>query len=262
MQTIEIPDHLLALAHHLADAARAAILPYYRSTLDIDDKADASPVTLADRGAEQAMRAVLNDAVPQHGIIGEEFGRERDDADWVWVLDPVDGTKSFIIGRPTFCTLIGLLYRGKPVLGVVDQPVLQERWVGIAGKHTELNGQPVAVSRIADLAQAKLGSTGPQYLPGAAGEAFGRLREAARFTVWGGDAYLYALLASGGLDLVAEYGLKLHDFAALAPVVLGAGGVMTDWDGKALDMHSEGHVLVAATQALHDEAMRTMGRHG
>ena len=262
MHTIDIPESLIELAHRLADAAREAIMPYYRSALAIDDKADASPVTLADRGAEQAMRAVLNEAAPDHGIIGEEFGRERDDAEWVWVLDPVDGTKSFIIGRPTFCTLIGLLYRGKPVMGVIDQPVLQERWVGIVGRNTTLNGKSVHVSSIAVLAEAKLGSTGPQYLPGEAGEAFGRLREKARFTVWGGDAYLYALLASGGLDLVAEHGLKLHDFAALAPVVLGAGGAMTDWYGKALDMHSEGHVLVAATPSLHAEAMQTMAYRG
>ncbi|MBV8468180.1 MAG: histidinol phosphate phosphatase, partial [Burkholderiales bacterium] len=136
-----VPDltAFLPIAHRLADAARAAILPHYRSRLAIDDKADASPVTLADRGAEQAMRALLAELAPEHGIIGEEFGRERDDAEWVWVLDPVDGTKSFIIGRPTFCTLIGLLHRGKPVLGVIDQPVLGERWVGAVGIATTLN---------------------------------------------------------------------------------------------------------------------------
>ncbi|MBV8465507.1 MAG: histidinol phosphate phosphatase, partial [Burkholderiales bacterium] len=137
--TIPDPTPFLPIAHRLADAARAAILPHYRSRLTIDDKADASPVTLADRGAEQAMRALLAELAPEHGIIGEEFGRERDDAEWVWVLDPVDGTKSFIIGRPTFCTLIGLLHRGKPVLGVIDQPVLGERWVGAVGIATTLN---------------------------------------------------------------------------------------------------------------------------
>ena len=252
-----VPDltAFLPIAHRLADAARAAILPHYRSRLAIDDKADASPVTLADRGAEQAMRALLAELAPEHGIIGEEFGRERDDAEWVWVLDPVDGTKSFIIGRPTFCTLIGLLHRGKPVLGVIDQPVLGERWVGAVGIATTLNGEPVTTSSISDLALAKLGSTGPQYLPGAAGEQFSRVQGACRFTVWGGDAYLYALLASGGVDLVAEYGLKLHDIAALVPVVVGAGGVMTDWRGAELDANTEGHVLVAANVALHAAAL-------
>ncbi|HEY9103654.1 histidinol-phosphatase [Chitinimonas sp.] len=248
----------LALAHRLADAARTAILPHYRTGIEIDDKADASPVTLADRGAEQAMRALLEAALPEHGIIGEEFGRIREDAEWVWVLDPVDGTKSFIVGRPTFCTLIGLLHHGKPVLGIIDQAVLGERWVGVAGQGSKLNGQPVRVSTVSALSAARLGSTGPQYLPGAVGERFAALQSQCRFTVWGGDAYLYALLASGGYDLVVESGLKLHDFAALAPVVIGAGGVMTDWQGRELNLHSAGDVLVAATPALHAAASQLL----
>jgi histidinol phosphatase-like enzyme (inositol monophosphatase family) len=242
----------LPIAHRLADAARAVILPYYRGLVAIDDKADSSPVTLADRGAEQAMRALLAELLPEHGVIGEEFGAERDAAEWVWVLDPVDGTKSFIVGRPTFCTLIGLLHRGKPVLGVIDQPVLDERWIGVVGQGTTLNGRPVASSTIACLTDAKLASTDPQFLPGEAGE---RLKAQTRFTVWGGDAYLFALLASGGVDIEAECGLKLHDFAALAPVIEGAGGVISDWQGKPLDRHSAGDVLAAANPVLHAAAL-------
>ncbi|MBL8508751.1 MAG: histidinol phosphate phosphatase, partial [Chitinimonas sp.] len=143
---MSLPADFLPLAQRLADAARAVILPYYRTRLAVDDKLDASPVTLADRGAEQAMRALLAEHAPEHGIIGEEFGRERDEAEWVWVLDPVDGTKSFIVGRPTFCTLIGLLHHGKPVLGIIDQPVLNERWVGVAGQPSTLNGSVVQTS--------------------------------------------------------------------------------------------------------------------
>ena len=252
---MSLPADFLPLAQHLADAARAVILPYYRTRLAVDDKLDASPVTLADRGAEQAMRALLAEHAPEHGIIGEEFGRERDEAEWVWVLDPVDGTKSFIVGRPTFCTLIGLLHHGKPVLGIIDQPVLNERWVGVAGRPTTLNGSVVQTSDVTDLAATRLGSTGPQYLQAAAGERFAGLQARCRFTVWGGDAYLYALLASGGYDLVVESGLKLHDFAALVPVVLGAGGTMTDWLGGELNKDSDGSVLVAATAALHEQAL-------
>ncbi|WP_269532370.1 histidinol-phosphatase [Chitinimonas sp. BJYL2] len=254
-----MPAQFLPLAHRLADAARAAILPHYRSGVVIDDKADASPVTLADRGAEQAMRALIEAACPEHGIIGEEFGRVRDDAEWVWVLDPVDGTKSFIVGRPTFCTLIGLLHHGKPVLGIIDQPVLGERWVGVQGQPTTLNGASVRTSGLAELAQARLGSTGPQYLPGEAGVRFNALQSQCRFTVWGGDAYAYALLASGGYDLVVESGLKLHDFAALVPVVQGAGGLMTDWQGGELDKDSDGSVLVAANPVLHALAKPLLG---
>ncbi|GAB3250620.1 FIG domain-containing protein [Chitinimonas naiadis] len=248
----------LPIALRLADAARAAILPFYRSKLEIDDKQDASPVTLADRGAELAMRAILEAELPGHGIIGEEFGQVRSEAEWVWVLDPLDGTKSFIVGRPTFCTLIGLLHHGKPVLGIIDQPVLAERWVGGVGLGTTLNDQPVSVSGIAELALARLGSTGPQYLPDASGAAFSALQARCRFTVWGGDAYLYALLATGGYDLVVESGLKLHDFAALVPVVQGAGGVMTDWQGGELNQHSPGQVLVAASASLHEQARRIL----
>ncbi|GLR14890.1 histidinol-phosphatase [Chitinimonas prasina] len=249
------PADFLPLAQRLADAARAFILPYYRTRLAVDDKLDASPVTLADRGAEQAMRALLAEHTPEHGIIGEEFGRERDGAEWVWVLDPVDGTKSFIVGRPTFCTLIGLLHHGKPVLGIIDQPVLNERWVGVAGLPTTLNGSVVQTSDVTDLAATRLGSTGPQYLQATAGERFAGLQARCRFTVWGGDAYLYALLACGGYDLVVESGLKLHDFAALVPVVQGAGGTMTDWLGGELNKDSDGSVLVAATAALHEQAL-------
>ena len=248
----------LPFAARLADAARAAILPHFRSRLDIDDKSDSSPVTQADRAAELAMRAMIEVEHPTHGVVGEEFGALRPDAEWVWVLDPVDGTKSFIVGRPTFCTLIGLLHRGRPVLGVIDQAVTCERWLAAEGLPTTLNGFPVRTRQVTELSQARLGSTGPQYLPGAAGEAFARLQAQCRFTVWGGDAYAYALLACGGYDLVVESGLKLHDFAALVPVVQGAGGIMTDWQGRALDAQSPGQVLVAGCAELHAAAQAVL----
>jgi histidinol phosphatase-like enzyme (inositol monophosphatase family) len=244
----------LPLATRLADASRAALLPHYRRRLDIDDKSDSSPVTQADRAAELAMRAIIEVEYPSHGVVGEEFGSLRPDAEWVWVLDPVDGTKSFIVGRPTFCTLIGLLHWGRPVLGVIDQAITCERWLGVEGLPTTLNGIPVRTRQVADLAQARLGSTGPQYLPGEAGEAFARLQSQCRFTVWGGDAYAHALLACGGYDLVVESGLKLHDFVALVPVVQGAGGIITDWQGRPLDAHSPGQVLAAASAELHSAA--------
>lgn len=248
----------IALAERLADAARAVILLHYRSRLDIVSKDDASPVTLADRGAEQAMRALIAAESPDDGIVGEEFGAEREDADWVWVLDPVDGTKSFICGRPTFVTLIGLLYRGAPVLGVIDQPVLGERWLGVAGRPTLFNGQPVAASRTGELAASRIGSTGPQYFSADGHAQAAGLWGRTRFMQWGGDGYLYGQLALGGLELVVEEGLKLHDFAALIPVIEGAGGVATDWEGRRLDAASEGRVLAAANPALHAEALAAL----
>lgn len=247
-----------SFAGHLADLARIEILQLYRTRLVIDDKADASPVTLADRNAEAMMRSAIEVAYPQHGIIGEEFGNVRENAEWVWVLDPVDGTKSFICGRATFVTLIGLLHRGVPVLGVIDQPVMAERWLGGVGLGTTLNGMLAFPSGECTLARARMGSTGPEYYNAEGLAKVHRLQAATRFTLWGGDGYLFGQLASGGLEIAIEQGLKLHDFAALAPVVQGAGGVMTDWQGRALGMASAGDVLACATPALHAAALANM----
>jgi inositol-phosphate phosphatase / L-galactose 1-phosphate phosphatase / histidinol-phosphatase len=259
MENVVIPSpEQIAFAHKLADASAAAIRPYYRTGLAIDDKLDASPVTQADREAEQVMRALINAERPDEGIIGEEFGAEREDADWVWVLDPVDGTKAFITGRPLFVTLIGLLYRGQPVLGIVNQPIAGERWLGVPGQGCTLNGQPVTVSGISELARARVGTTGPQYFSASGLAAFNGLQTGGRFTVYGGDGYQYALLATSGLDLVIEEGLKLHDFAAVAPVVIAAGGWMSDWQGQPLQKGSVGRVIAAASHELHQQALVAM----
>ncbi|BCL75639.1 histidinol-phosphatase [Jeongeupia sp. HS-3] len=240
----------LALAQQLADASAEVIRRYYRSNFTIIDKDDDSPVTQADREAEQVMRALIEVHRPQDGIIGEEFGEQNADADWVWVLDPVDGTKSFTVGRPLFVTLIGLMYRGEPVLGVINQPISGDRWIGGVGVPTTLNGVAVSSSDVGVLAGAIIATTGPEYLPRAR-PTFESLAKRSRYQIYGGDGYLYAQLASGWLQLVIEEGLKLHDFAALAPVINAAGGKMTDWQGRPLHRHSEGCVLAAANATLH-----------
>ena len=249
-----LPDEMIVLAQQLADVSAAAIRPLFRHPLAIDDKSDSSPVTIADREAERVMRELIAKTRPQDGIIGEEFGQERAEADWVWVLDPVDGTKSFTVGRALFVTLIGLLHHGKPVLGIINQPIAGERWLGITGQGAWFNGEPVTANQVTELEKARLGTTGPQYIE-AGTAAFARLSAACRFNTYGGDGYLYAQVASGWLELVVEEGLKLHDFAALAPVVNGAGGRMTDWQGNELDIHSEGRVLAAANPVLHAAAL-------
>ncbi|GAA5784978.1 inositol monophosphatase family protein [Chitiniphilus shinanonensis] len=244
----------IELMRRLAQASGEVIRRYYRSELAIDDKADASPVTRADREAEQAMRALIQAVRPQDGIIGEEYGSENEHAEWVWVLDPVDGTKSFTVGRPLFVTLIGLLHRGVPVLGAIHQPITGDFWLGGDELPTTLNGVPVHANAIADLAQARLGTTGPEYLSSGR-TAFDALAARCRYPIYGGDGFLYAQVASGWLELVIEEGLKLHDFAALAPVVNAAGGRMTDWQGQALTQTSAGRVLAAANPALHALAL-------
>jgi histidinol phosphatase-like enzyme (inositol monophosphatase family) len=251
-------DRLLDLAARLADASGAVIRRYFRAGVDADDKPDRSPVTVADREAESAMRALLAAEAPGHGIVGEEHGRENEGAELTWVLDPIDGTKAFLAGKPIFATLIGLLHRGRPVLGVIDQPVISERWVGAAGRPTTLNGAPVRVRACPGLDRARVSTTGPQYFDDEGRRAFDRVAARAKLLSYGGDGYQYGLVACGSLDLVIEAGLKLHDFAALGPVIEGAGGVVTDWQGRALGAGSGGDVLAAGDARAHAEAMRAL----
>jgi inositol-phosphate phosphatase/L-galactose 1-phosphate phosphatase/histidinol-phosphatase len=241
----------LALADALADAAGAVVRRYFRQKITVDDKSDLTPVTIADREAEAAMRRLIDERFPTHGIIGEEHGRVRADAEYAWVLDPIDGTKSFISGIPLFGTLIGLTHRGRPVLGVIDQPILRERWLGAAGRATLLNGAPVHTRPCASLAAATLFCTAPDVMfRGSEGDGFARLRGAVKLTRSGADCYAYAQLASGFIDLVVEGGLKPYDYCALVPVIEGAGGVITDWQGRALDLNSDGRVVAAGDATL------------
>jgi histidinol phosphatase-like enzyme (inositol monophosphatase family) len=253
----------ICLAHRLADAARATIVPHFRSGLAHQRKADATPVTLADRGAEEAMRRILTAEVPQDGVVGEEFGTSEGRSGRQWVLDPIDGTTAFLAGRATFGTLIALLVEGFPVLGLIDQPVLAERWLGVAGEQTMLNGRPVSTRACPELAHAALATTGPQHFSQEEGDVFMALAQATdhKRMIMGGDCYNYAMLASGHLDIVCEAGLKLHDFAALAPVVEGAGGTLCDWHGEPLHVGSDGHVLALGDPARLDDVLEAMGGH-
>ena len=217
-----------------------------------DLKADQSPVTLADRAAEQAMRAVLAASYPDHGIAGEEFGTDRADAPFRWVLDPIDGTRAFLTGRPIFATLIALLDHGTPVLGLIDKPVTGERWIGVAGRPTRFRGPwgGIAGTRpCPSLDAAELSATSPEML-GVHRPAWDRLAQAARRVTWGGDAYAYGLLALGQIDIVAEADLKPWDWAALVPVIAGAGGRITDWSGAPLRADGDGRVLAVGDPAL------------
>lgn len=250
----------LALAQRLAEAAGAAIRPLFRADYAHEAKSDASPVTAADRAAEEAMRRILNAEAPRDGIIGEEYGAERPGAVRQWVLDPIDGTTSFMAGRATFGTLIALLVDGWPVLGVIDQPVARERWVGAVGEGAWFNGTPIITRTCPELAQATLATTGPNYFTPKEGDHFMALAKASahKRLIFGGDCYNYGLLASGHIDLVCEAGLKLHDFAALVPVVEGAGGMMCDWNGDPLSAKSEGHVLALGDPARLEEVLEAL----
>jgi inositol-phosphate phosphatase / L-galactose 1-phosphate phosphatase / histidinol-phosphatase len=241
----------ITLAHRLAEAAGAAIRPYFRAEFGLESKSDATPVTLADRAAEAAIRAILESERPSDGIIGEEYGTVRESAARQWVIDPIDGTTSFVAGRPIFGTLIALMEDGWPVLGLIEQPILKERWIGAVGQPTTFNGAPVKTRACPDLAQAILATTSPNCFSAHEGEHFMALaaKTAHRRLIWGGDCYNYALLASGHIDIVVEAGLKIHDFAALIPVVEGAGGMMCDWAGEPLNAESAGHVIALGDPA-------------
>ncbi|GMY05734.1 bifunctional phosphatase IMPL2, chloroplastic [Fagus crenata] len=260
-------DRFAEVANTVADAAGEVIRKYFRKKFEILDKEDLSPVTIADKAAEESMYSILSENFPSHAIFGEENGWRCKEkfADYVWVLDPIDGTKSFITGKPLFGTLIALLYRGKPILGIIDQPVLRERWIGIGGRRTTLNGQEVSTRACPKLSQAYLYTTSPHLFSGDAEEAFARVRNKVKVPLYGCDCYAYALLASGFVDLVIESGLKPYDFLSLIPVIEGAGGVITDWKGNQLHWEASPdsstpsfNVVAAADKQIHQQALDSL----
>ena len=250
-------DRLVAAALAAADVAGAVIRPFFRAVFDTEQKGDRSPVTIADRTAEQAMRAVLSQRFPSHGILGEEFGLDRPEARYRWVLDPIDGTRAFITGRPVFGTLIGLLDGDTPILGVIDQPVTGERWVGVAGRPTQFSGPyggTAGTRRCATVGEAEFSCTSPEMfsddLP-----RWQTLAAATKRNSFGGDCYAYGLLALGQIDMIAEADLKIWDWAALTPVIEGAGGRITDWSGRKLEAGGDGRALAVGDSRLLEQAV-------
>lgn len=254
---------LATFAGRLADAARQETLPRFRAGSAVTSKAGVffDPVTDADREAERTLRRMISEAYPSHGVIGEEFGSERADADYRWVIDPVDGTRAFVCGVSTWATLIGLERACKPVLGIIDQPFTNERWIGAFGKaHYCRSGdeRPCRTSGVTELRNARLSTTDPRreaYFSSEEAEAFALIAERTQVARFSLDAYAYGLLAIGELDLVIESNLKHHDYCALVTIVEGAGGVITGWKGEPLGDCARGRVLAAATQELHRSAV-------
>ena len=239
----------LALAQRLADTARPIALSYFRRPLAIERKPDLSPVTAADRAIEIALRSMIREHFPAHGIIGEEFASEPG-AEFTWVLDPIDGTKSFVSGLPLFGTLIALLQGQQPVLGVIEIPAMAERWLGRDGSPTQFNGHATRASACATIEQSRIVTTSPNVFGSEDWQRFDALSSRAAVRRFGGDCYAYGLLASGYCDLVIEAGLAPYDYLALVPVIEGAGGKISDWRGAALGLKSDGRVVAAANESL------------
>ncbi|MEM7255222.1 MAG: inositol monophosphatase family protein [Pseudomonadota bacterium] len=250
-------DALRQFLSELCDASEQIAMRYFRTPIPVEHKEDTSPVTQADREVEQCLRGLIASRFPDHGILGEEFGGPIDHSPSapLWVLDPIDGTKNFVSGKPLFGTLIGLCLNAKPVAGVINMPALKERWIAPAdGKTYGLSGPAHARDREA-LADASLHATSPDMFDDRERRRFDELSAHVSFRAFGTDCYGYALLAEGFVDIVMEASLAVHDFCALLPVITGAGGVMTDWEGNELTLNSPGQVLAAGGPRLHRDTI-------
>jgi histidinol phosphatase-like enzyme (inositol monophosphatase family) len=263
------PDRLAPLDTFLLElnrAAAGAILPLFRAAHGVEDKGGAAgfdPVTTADRGAEAAIRALIAERYPEHGVIGEEYGEDRPDAEFVWVLDPVDGTRAFIAGLPLWCVLIGLRHQGRPVLGSIAQPFLDEIYLGHSGASRLIargRTSPLKVRPCPKLTDAVIATTDPEgCFDGAELGAWTQVRAAAKLARLGCDAYAYAMVAAGTMDMVVEAGLKAWDIDAAIPVIEGAGGLVTDWRGQPVGSRG-GQVAIAGDRACLDEALVALKR--
>ena len=251
-----------AFVDQLAAVSGETIRPFFRTALGVENKSRSGgfdPVTAADRAAEAAMRALIKTTFPEHGILGEEFDAERPDAEYVWVLDPIDGTKSFICGMPAWGTLIALTRRGEPIYGMMHQPFTREHFTGdgsAASYRGPAGDRALRTRACAELKEAVLLTTSPLLMREADRQCFGRVEGAVRLSRYGGDCYAYCMLAAGQVDLVIETELKPYDVLPLIPIIEGAGGVITSWENGR--PHGGGRVIAAGDRRLHAQAMELL----
>ncbi len=255
-----VPLSYIELAEKLADIARPIVTNYFRSDIKILDKENLTPVTAADREAETAIRIVLESECPEHGVLGEEFGSHNLDAEYVWIIDPIDGTKAFVTGKPLFGTLIALCKNGSPVLGIIDQPILKERWIGAIGHPTTHNGNLISTRACKRIGDAWLSATSPDMFKGKHETAFKQLAGKVKFPLYGGDCYSYGLLASGFSDIICEATMQPYDYCALVPIIEGAGGKISNWAGEPLKISSDGTVLATGDAILHEIAIEILSQ--
>ncbi|WP_443024231.1 histidinol-phosphatase [Sneathiella sp.] len=260
MPEIENWSEMVDFTGSLANVAAACTTSYFRHPIDIMTKQDKSPVTIADQETERLLREMILKNYPSHGILGEEHGSEGLDRDDLWVIDPIDGTKSFIAGLPVYGTLIAYMHLQRVRIGAISMPAMHEFWIGVQGQGCFYNGEKCNVSACTKLSDAILMTTSPDYFTGTDKGRFSEVSEKTRLQRYGGDCYIYGMLASGWTDIVIEQGLQSYDYMALVPVIQEAGGIITDWSGDCLNLHSDGNVLAAATPELHQQALDILRR--
>lgn len=253
-------------AHELADASGSVIRKYFRADLTVEYKHDSSPVTVADRLVETVLREMITEKYPEHDILGEEHGYQNTGSRWKWVIDPIDGTRSFVAGMPIFGTLISLLEHDVPHIGIIDMPILRERWFALSGKECfyypeQADEKKISckVSENQNIERAILYSADPGMFNSSQKPRFDRVAARVKLSRFGGDCYSYGLLASGYIDLVVEADLKIYDVMALVPVIRSAGGVISDWQGSSTFSDEwDGCVVAAASKELHEQVLRLL----
>lgn len=253
-------EKFIPTINELADIARLVALKHFRTNLFLEDKSDKTPVTIADREIESLMRDHIKKMYPDHGIIGEEYGASDAASEFVWVIDPIDGTKAFATGKPLFGTIIGLTHYGKPVLGLIDQAFTGERWMGCQGMDATYNGVPIRVANERPLSESRFYTAAPEMYHGERFTNFEEVRRSAKWMLYGCDCYAYGLLAMGFVDVVMEQYLAAHDVIGLVPIIKSAGGYVTDWNGKEVDLNTDGKIIAASSTNLAQETLMIMNR--
>lgn len=258
MPTQKQIKELTDFAHQVADAIGDIHRKYYRQPISTEYKDDSSPVTQVDKESEELMREMVMRQFPDHGILGEEYPPHQENAEFVWVIDPVDGTKYFMTGHPTFALLLGLAYQGEFILGVIDQAISRERWIGADGVGTFLNGQPVTTRKCKSVDEAIIARAGFEWHTEGRDHFIDKVWKASHWAQWGVAPYDYGLLAAGHLDMVITAGPLVHDYAALGPIINNAGGLITDWYGNKLTLNSPNHVIAVGNPALMNDVIQLL----
>ena len=255
-------NNIFDFSQKLISSSRKILLKAYRSKFDVQVKQDSSPVTLIDRRVEKKLRTLITDIFPNHSIIGEEYPSINLQSPYKWVIDPIDGTRAFITGKPTFGTLIALYKEDEPIFGIIDMPVLDELWLGIKNHGCFCNNKKVTVSNINNISKATIVSSSPDAFNKTQLKLYNKIKKNCLRSVWGGDCHNYGLLAGGFLDIVIECNLKWHDIAALIPIVEEAGGIASDFCGRKLTINGDGNILACNSKIVHSQVLEILSKNG